>query len=234
MGGGIAGTHHAAPPTGRCDRDDGRLRYMFVFSTVTYRTCRPSCTGSAAHGPTRRPGGRRLARRSSSPSARWRPSLGGQLQDDLTIPGTESQEGLDVLEHPLPRGRRRLRPDRVPRPRGRQVTAYRERDRGPRSARSGRSSTSSSSPTRSRRRTRARDLRGRPPRAGPRSSSTSRSSSCEEPRIDGRWSEASAALPDGRRSTSTSAGQMFTTRPSMPVSFDRGPSGSAWRCSSSS
>ncbi|MGZ4466491.1 MAG: hypothetical protein ACXVW0_14110, partial [Nocardioides sp.] len=28
--------------------------------------------------------------------------LGGKLQDDLTIPGTESQQGLDTLAHRFP------------------------------------------------------------------------------------------------------------------------------------
>ena len=56
--------------------------------------------------------GHAVARRARSVLALWAVvlvalgalavGLGGQLQDDLTIPGTESQQGLDTLEQRFP------------------------------------------------------------------------------------------------------------------------------------
>ncbi len=56
--------------------------------------------------------GRRVARHAQAVVVLWLVALvgsgvlavaaGGQLQDDLTIPGTEAQEGIDVLERQFP------------------------------------------------------------------------------------------------------------------------------------
>ena len=54
---------------------------------------------------------------------------GGQLQDDLTIPGTESQEGLDVLERQFPQAAGTTGQVLFVAPEGERVTGYRDQVR---------------------------------------------------------------------------------------------------------
>ena len=55
------------------------------------------------HGASRRPGRSPPGSSSSWPAGALAVGLGGQLEDELTIPGTESQEGIDILDTASPR-----------------------------------------------------------------------------------------------------------------------------------
>src|SRR3954468_3499061 len=54
---------------------------------------------------------------------------GGQLQDDLTIPGTEAQDGLDVLETRFPQVSGTSGQIVFSAPRGERIVAYRQQVR---------------------------------------------------------------------------------------------------------